>query len=294
MRAIGEAGLNTWPHISHGANLMADKSTSAYPWRDSAWITNVGIPALDIILTDPFYDNNPDKLQGYYDYLGPVSMPNFRKMYFNDTKTMNKLSAIRAKYDEIGLFDNPAYIPRGIDFGGSINTCENKKSLDDQAEKGNNGKAAEDEECSSITELACSVEDFSTLCSLLSSVSGVADDLSIGSWTFFAPNNDAFAHLNDVLDGGLESISDELLKQIILFHAMDGEKLYASDLSCKAGENLIEMSNGKNARIKCESGTPFGIKGNGNEIPAEFVEVDVEACSGIIHIIESVLLFSKL
>lgn len=66
MRAIGEAGMNVWNHLSHGANLIVDKSTSAYPWRDSAWITSPNLQPLNIILTDRFFANDPDKLPGYY------------------------------------------------------------------------------------------------------------------------------------------------------------------------------------------------------------------------------------
>jgi transforming growth factor-beta-induced protein len=141
-------------------------------------------------------------------------------------------------------------------------------------------------------ELVCGVDDFSTLCSLLSSFSGLVDDLSSGSWTVFAPTNAAFERLNDEVKGGLQGIDDGLLKRILLFHTVNGQKIYAGDLSCMTGDkSLISMSNGKDARIKCNNGIPFGIKGNGNEEPVEFAEVDVEACNGIIHIIDNVLLF---
>ena len=66
MRKIGEAGENTWNHLSHGANLVADKSASAYPWRNAAWCTGHSKLPLDTILKDPYFNNDPDKLPGYY------------------------------------------------------------------------------------------------------------------------------------------------------------------------------------------------------------------------------------
>lgn len=58
-------------------------------------------------------------------------MVNFNKMYWNDTSTMTRLSAIRAKYDPTGGFDSPGYIQRGIDFGGSDKTCEKNDPMTD-------------------------------------------------------------------------------------------------------------------------------------------------------------------
>jgi len=297
-KIVGKNGFAS-NHLSHGANLVADKSSAAYRWRNSAWLTTDFTPQpLDIILADPAFDNDPNKLAGYYNYIGPTNMPNFLKMYWNDTNTINRLSAIRGKYDPLGGFNNDAYVPRGIEFGG-YNTCENKEEHQKVTDvpilvptkEPTDNKPTEEEECSSIVELACGVDDFSTLCSLLSSFTGLVDDLSGGEWTVFAPTNDAFAQLEIELDGDLDSISNGFLKKILLFHTINGQRLYADDMSCKSEENLFEMSNGKDARIKCKNGTPFGIKGGGNSIPAEFIDVDVEACNGIIHTIESVLLF---
>ena len=49
------------------------------------------------------------------------------------------------------------------------------------------------------------------------------------------------------------------------------------------------MMNGVDARIKCTNGTPYGIKGGGNDELVNFVDVDIEAADGVIHSIDGVL-----
>ena len=135
----------------------------------------------------------------------------------------------------------------------------------------------------------CGSDDFETLCSLVSKFDVLSSSLSSGNWTFFAPNDDAFASFDeDVLDG----LSDNRLKKILLFHAVEGEEIYAGDLSCQQSDdsNLIEMANEKDTRVKCKNGIPYGIKGAGNEVPVEFTEVDIKACNGVIHVVDGVLL----
>lgn len=48
----------------------------------------------------------------------------------------------------------------------------------------------------SVAEIACSNDDFSTLCSAVT-VAGLGETLSGGSWTVFAPTNAAFDTLGD-------------------------------------------------------------------------------------------------
>jgi hypothetical protein len=81
MRELGEAGGFQSQHLTHGANLQADKSASAFPWRNSAVLNGNGPPALrlDIILKDPFFNNDPTKLQAYY----PVSNVQYYPIFHN-------------------------------------------------------------------------------------------------------------------------------------------------------------------------------------------------------------------
>ncbi|KAL3903803.1 MAG: hypothetical protein SGARI_005220, partial [Bacillariaceae sp.] len=91
--------------------------------------------------------------------------------------------------------------------------------------------------CQTIAEIACGVDDFSTLCAAVTQA-GLADALSEGEWTVFAPTNAAFSELGDALDAVLGDL--DLLTSILLFHAVD-KPVFAEDLRCA---HLIHMVNG--------------------------------------------------
>jgi transforming growth factor-beta-induced protein len=76
---------------------------------------------------------------------------------------------------------------------------------------------------------------------------GLIDDLESDMWTVFAPTNEAFEELgSDVLD--MLSNNTAVLTDLLLFHTVAGTVLKSDDLPCKAGDNLIEMSNGVESR----------------------------------------------
>jgi len=218
---------------------------------------------------------------GYYNYMGSLRFRNWENFYFSDHS--DKLSEIRGKYDPTGGFDAPRYV-QGKTIQSTVNDPNEPQSDgNDDADEVNDTQTNDD--CSLILDLVCGSDDFETLCSLVSKFDILTSSLSNGNWTFFAPNDDAFASFDDdVLDG----LSDDKLKKILLFHAVEGEEIYAGDLSC---DNLIKMANEKDARVKCENGTPYGIKGAGNEAPVEFIDVDIKACNGVIHVVDGVLLY---
>ena len=93
--------------------------------------------------------------------------------------------------------------------------------------------------CTNTVEVACSLPEFTTLCSAIE-LAGLGSALDTGNWTVFAPTNDAFAALpEDMLDAALNST--DLLTDILLFHAVP-EVLPASMLNCT---DTLEMANGK-------------------------------------------------
>ena len=57
------------------------------------------------------------------------------------------------------------------------------------------------------------------------------------------------------------------------------------DLPCEAGENLIEMATGKDARSICDRKVPTWMKGRANE--CEPFEVTGRECVGAPKIVES-------
>ena len=136
-------------------------------------------------------------------------------------------------------------------------------------------------------EIACSLDDFSTLCTAIQTV-GLDDDLNEdGQWTVFAPTDAAFSKLDDDLFNSI--LSDHgLLKDVLLFHAVANDVVYASDLECK---NTIQMANGKNSRTVCRGASVYQ-KGAGNsrdDMP-EIIESDIAACNGILHVVDEVML----
>merc|ERR1719162_345724 len=145
--------------------------------------------------------------------------------------------------------------------------------------------------CSTIFDLACNTDGFDTLCGLLTSFDLEAT-FSGGSWTVFAPTDEAFTKLDDALDGGIASVSDNLLFKILQFHVVKDQVLHSNDLSCEPDNNLVMALNGKESRTLCKDDVPYGQKGGGNDDVVDFVAVDIDACNGVVHAIEGVLLFN--
>lgn len=135
---------------------------------------------------------------------------------------------------------------------------------------------------------ACAIDDLSTMCNILETCGA---NNFMGTYTIFAPTNEAFAALDEEV-GGLENLDEDALCGIFAFHVTEGI-IHTDDFDCDSGDStLIEMTNGVNARVKCDSdGKPYGIKGGGNDEPANFVKVDIDAPNGIIHIIDEVLVY---
>lgn len=128
--------------------------------------------------------------------------------------------------------------------------------------------------------LACSLPDFSTLCTAVGKA-GLADALSGGKFTVFAPTNEAFKKLGDLLDTVLADV--DLLKNVLLFHAVD-KILYAEDLECT---HTVAMVNGDKSRTVCVGGNIYQ-KGGSNprsDMP-KIITADVGACNGVVHVID--------
>jgi uncharacterized surface protein with fasciclin (FAS1) repeats len=132
-------------------------------------------------------------------------------------------------------------------------------------------------------------------------MAGLSNALTTGTWTLFAPNNNAFLHLPPHYVETLNSDGD-VLTQLLLFHAVAEQALYKDDLPCVAGHNLIEMANGKDSRTLCDDIRP-GVpvpkyqKGKFNprgEAAPEVVTFDMEACNGVVHELDAVLLFKDI
>jgi len=141
--------------------------------------------------------------------------------------------------------------------------------------------------CKSIVEVACDVPEFTTLCGLVGDA-GLVDVLGgEEKFTVFMPTNDAFASLPQEIVDAVTSDSD-LLKSVLLSHAVAGEVLFIKDLVCSG---KVVMANGDETTTTC-AGEKFYQSGAGNN-PSSFPEIiapDGVACNGVIHSIDQVIL----
>lgn len=137
----------------------------------------------------------------------------------------------------------------------------------------------------SIVDVAVANEDLSILVTALQRV-GLDDDLDgDGSYTVFAPTNDAFLALLDELGASsLDDVSDSDLTDILLYHVLSGENTssmiesgYYSTLSASGidGYGLSLFVDMDDAMINNR---------------ASIAQTDIDADNGVIHIIDKVIL----
>lgn len=129
----------------------------------------------------------------------------------------------------------------------------------------------------SITEIAALNSQFSTLVGALQATGLDATLDGDGEFTVFAPTNDAFDALPE---GTLESLSEEQLEGILLYHALGAEVLSGQLES----EQTVETIGGENLFITAGSA---GVTVNGT---ASVTTADIEARNGVIHVIDNVIL----
>ena len=136
-------------------------------------------------------------------------------------------------------------------------------------------------------DLVCNSDDFQTLCTLLARY-GLNETLAEGTFTLFAPTDDAFTP--EVLDL-INEQTDQKATEVLLFHTVSGSKLASTDLECNA---FLTMTNEKQSRTLCNGDDEPTFQVGPDNTPLNFpafVEVDIPAFNGIIHSVSEVLLF---
>jgi uncharacterized surface protein with fasciclin (FAS1) repeats len=115
---------------------------------------------------------------------------------------------------------------------------------------------------------------------------------SEGPFTVFAPTNDAFVGLLDILGDDYNALSDfdtqeeiDLLVEILTYHVVSGTAAFSTDLS---DGQTIETVNGGSVGINIKDGAVHVIDATENN--ATVVIPDVEASNGVVHVINKVLL----
>ena len=145
-----------------------------------------------------------------------------------------------------------------------------------------------DDGCKTINELICADPDLQNFCGLITATGNQDVFDQEDSITVFVPNNDAVTAMDF-----LSALEDEKLNEIILYHVHEGKKPVTTDqLPCDAGYNTLPMKSGKDSRTVCVDFEPTFQKGGGNakaRRPA-FTAKNIEACNGVVHLLDKVML----
>ena len=132
-----------------------------------------------------------------------------------------------------------------------------------------------------IVGVAAGDPQFSTLASLVQSA-GLADTLSQGSYTVFAPTNRAFAKVPKSTLDALRSDPAQL-RSVLLYHVVQGRVPASRVVKLRSAKTL----NGASVRIRVRGKRVF-LNGN-----TRVTKTDVRASNGIVHVLNRVLLPPK-
>ena len=131
-----------------------------------------------------------------------------------------------------------------------------------------------------IVDTAVAAGSFKTLAAALTAAGLVETLKGEGSFTVFAPTDEAFAKLPA---GTVESLllpeNKEKLIAVLTYHVVSGKVLASDVVKLKSARTV----NGKEAMIK--------VSDKGAMVDAaKVVATDIEASNGVIHVIDSVIL----
>eukprot|EP00985_Skeletonema_marinoi_P020517 scaffold12220_cov204-Skeletonema_marinoi.AAC.10 len=131
----------------------------------------------------------------------------------------------------------------------------------------------------SIAQIVCSNNDFFTLCSYLE-ITGLYGKLnSSGTYTLFAPNNDAFEKLPNVAD-----LTDDEIMGLLMYHVAPNILTYNNLMMIAPGDvkTMVPV-----LPITVSTGTDGDVLLNGK---VKITTPDIEASNGIIQVIDQVII----
>lgn len=142
----------------------------------------------------------------------------------------------------------------------------------------NHGGSDKESSDYSIVELAQKDDRFSTLVEALQAAD-LVDAFDEGSFTVFAPTNDAFEALPE---GALETLLDDedQLRDVLTYHVVN-QKVMSDDIGEE--ETMVGTLQGTDLRVMASYGNVMINN-------ATVTEADLEASNGVIHAIDTVLM----
>jgi len=131
-----------------------------------------------------------------------------------------------------------------------------------------------------VVDIVSTTPEFSILTEAVVAA-GLADTLSSGGWTVFAPSNAAFVEALGALGMTKDQLfaDKELLTAVLLYHVIPAE-VFAEDA---AGLNSATMADGNTVTISRDF---YGLNINN----ANVIRADINVSNGVIHAIDAVLL----
>ncbi|OIN58332.1 fasciclin domain-containing protein [Arsenicibacter rosenii] len=131
----------------------------------------------------------------------------------------------------------------------------------------------------SITNLVVENPNFSLLKAAVVRA-GLADALSTGTLTVFAPTDDAFraAGLTDV--NAINNMDINVLRKILLYHVIGGESFFANALP----ENILGFKTLQGEQLQISKRQSITVNG------VYVIQADIKASNGVVHVINKVLL----
>jgi len=135
----------------------------------------------------------------------------------------------------------------------------------------------------SIYDLAASTPSLSTLKAALDIFPALVSALdSDGSYTVFAPTNDAFTALLGIIgQTSLTDVPESVIERLLKYHVISGASLMSTDLT--DGQQAATFLSADDKITVGIDGTSVKING------ANVTTADVEASNGVVHILDAVL-----
>lgn len=137
--------------------------------------------------------------------------------------------------------------------------------------------APQTQSAKNIVETATAAGNFTTLLKAIEAA-GLTDTLKSGSYTVFAPTDEAFAKLPA---GTLDSLmkDTEKLKKVLLYHVVSGNVTSTEVAKMKSAKT----AEGSTVKIKASDGKVWVDK-------ATVTQPDIAASNGVIHVVDTVLM----